>query len=137
MQALRIGLDLVSVEQVSESIATHGERYLRRTYSEDELRDCGGQHHRLAARFAAKEATMKVLDRGDESLPWTSIAVHRDDTGRPSLVLTGAAAELAKRRGIDRFELSLTHDGGFGAAVVVALSEPAVRIPPVANEFDR
>jgi holo-[acyl-carrier protein] synthase len=122
MQGLHIGLDLVSVDQVTDSIATHGERYLSRTYTDDELRDCGGQPHRLAARFAAKEATMKALDRGDEALPWTSIAVHRDESGRPTLVLTGAAAELAKRRGIDSFELSLTHDGGFGAAVVVALS---------------
>jgi holo-[acyl-carrier protein] synthase len=118
---LRIGLDLVSVDAVRESIATHGERYLSRTYTDDELRECDGRPERLAARFAAKEAVMKALDRGDEPLPWTSIAVHRDESGRPSLVLTGAAAELASRRGLGTFELSLTHEAGFGAAVVVAL----------------
>ena len=117
-----MGLDLVSVESVAEAIATHGERYLRRTYSEAELRDCAGEPERLAARFAAKEATMKVLDRGDESLPWTSIAVHRDATGRPSLVLSGAAAELAERRGLGAFELSLTHEAGYAAAVVLAIA---------------
>jgi holo-[acyl-carrier protein] synthase len=119
---MRVGLDLVSVEAVTEAIATHGDRYLERTYTPEELRDCGGQPHRLAARFAAKEATMKALDRGDEALPWTSIAVHRDRSGRPTLELTGAAAALAASRGLTRFEVSLTHDGGFGAAIVIALT---------------
>lgn len=119
---MRIGLDLVSVEVVAASIAEHGDRYLTRTYTPDELFDCGGEPQRLAARFAAKEATMKVLDRGEEALPWTSIGVRRDPSGRPTLELTGAAAELAARRGLSRFELSLTHEGQFGAAVVLAMS---------------
>ena len=120
---MRVGLDLVSVDAVAEAIALHGERYLTRTYTAEELRECGGQPHRLAARFAAKEATMKVLDRGDEALPWTSIAVERQGTGRPRLTLTGAAAELAADRGIAHFEVSLTHDGGYSAAIVVGLPE--------------
>jgi len=119
----RIGLDLVSVEAVEQSIAVHGDRYLIRTFTDDELRECGGRPDRLAARFAAKEAVMKALDRGDEPLPWTSIATRRDATGRPTVVLTGAAAELAARRGLAIFELSLTHDAGYGAAVVLALPE--------------
>jgi holo-[acyl-carrier protein] synthase len=122
MPGFRIGLDLVSVEAVAAAIATHGDRYLRRTYTEEELRDCAGEPERLAARFAAKEAAMKALDRGDEPLPWTSIAVHRDAGGRPTLQLSGAAAELAARRGLANFELSLTHDGGYSAAVVLASS---------------
>lgn len=120
MAGMRIGLDLVSVEAVVTAIAAHGERYLTRTYTDEELRDCGGEPHRLAARFAAKEAVMKALDRADEPIPWTSISVHRDQSGRPSLVLSGAAAELAAKRGLASFELSLTHDGGYGAAVVLA-----------------
>jgi holo-[acyl-carrier protein] synthase len=122
MPGFRIGLDLVSVEAVATAIATHGDRYLRRTYTEEELRDCAGEPERLAARFAAKEAAMKALDRGDEPLPWTSIAVHRDAGGRPTLRLSGAAAELAARRGLASFELSLTHDGDYSAAVVLASS---------------
>jgi holo-[acyl-carrier protein] synthase len=119
---LRVGLDLAGVAGVADSIALHGERYLRRVYTDDELRESGGEPHRLAARFAAKEATMKALDRGDEALPWTSIGVHGDVGGRPQLVLTGAAAELARARGVTSFELSITHDGGYAAAVVLAIS---------------
>jgi holo-[acyl-carrier protein] synthase len=118
---MRVGLDLVSVAAVAESIATHGERYLQRTYTEAELRDCGGRPERLAARFAAKEAVMKALDRGDEALPWTSIAVERDPSGRPTVALTGAAAALASARGLGSFEVSLTHDGDYSAAIVIGL----------------
>jgi holo-[acyl-carrier protein] synthase len=122
---VRIGLDLVSVRTVAEAIETHGERYLRRTYTDEELRECGGRPERLAARFAAKEAAMKALDRGDEPLPWTSIAIARGESGRPTVVLTGAAAALAERRGLRAFEVSLTHEGEYAAAVVVAFgSDP-------------
>jgi holo-[acyl-carrier protein] synthase len=117
---MRVGLDLVSVPAVADAIAVHGERYLHRTYTEAELRDCGGRPDRLAARFAAKEAVMKALDRRDEALPWTSIAVERDAGGRATVALTGAAAALAADRGVSGFEVSLTHDGDYSAAIVVA-----------------
>jgi holo-[acyl-carrier protein] synthase len=117
----RIGLDLVSVDAVADAIATHGDRYLERTYTAEELSDCGGEPHRLAARFAAKEALMKALDRGDEAMPWTSISVSRDPSGRPVLSLTGETAALAEARGVQSLQVSLTHDGAYSAAVVLAV----------------
>jgi len=120
-----VGLDLTAVADVEASIGVHGGRYLSRVYTSRELRDCatlGGvpDAGRLAARFAAKEAAMKVLRVGDEALPWQAIGVLSGPGGRPSLELTGAAGELARRRGIDSLELSLTHEGPFAAAIVVA-----------------
>ena len=122
---LRGGIDLMSVEAVEESIRVHAGRYLRRVYTSRELRDCatsGGvpDARRLAARFAAKEAAMKVLRGGDEPLPWQTIGVLADRFGRPAIELTGAAGELARRRGIEALDVSLTHEGPFAAAVVVA-----------------
>ena len=118
---MRVGLDLVSVAAVAEAVEAHGDRYLERTYTPAELDECAGRPDRLAARFAAKEAAMKALDPGDEALPWTSIAVRRAAGGRPALELTGAAAELAAVRGLTRFEVSLTHDGDYSAAIVLGL----------------
>jgi holo-[acyl-carrier protein] synthase len=122
---LRVGIDLMSVEAVEASIRVHAGRYLRRVYTSRELRDCatsGGvpDARRLAARFAAKEAAMKVLRAGDEALPWQTIGVSADRFGRPAIELTGAAGELARRRGIETLDVSLTHEGPFAAAVVVA-----------------
>jgi holo-[acyl-carrier protein] synthase len=122
---LRVGIDLMSVDAVEESIRVHAGRYLRRVYTSRELRDCatsGGapDARRLAARFAAKEAALKVLRAGDEAVPWQTVGVLTDRFGRPSIELTGAAAELARRRGVEALDVSLTHEGPFAAAVVVA-----------------
>jgi holo-[acyl-carrier protein] synthase len=115
----RIGVDLVDVGEVEESLRVHAERYLARVYTDAERRDCGTRAECLAARFAAKEATMKVLGRADEALDWRSIGVRVDARGRPSLELTGAALDLARRRGITRLSVDLTSERSLAAAVVV------------------
>jgi holo-[acyl-carrier protein] synthase len=117
---VKVGIDLVSPDEVRESVSAHGDRYLRRVFTDDELLDCGVQAQRLAARFAAKEAAMKALGRTDEPLPWRSIGVRNDADGRPSLVLSGQAAALAKRRGVADMSVSLTHEGQLAGAVVLA-----------------
>ena len=113
-------MDIACVDEVRESIRAHGQRYLERVYTADELRDCGSSARRLAARFAAKEAAMKVLRREDEALPWTSIAVRCHERGAPTLELRGAAADLARRRGFTELSLSITDHGALAAAVVLA-----------------
>lgn len=121
----RVGIDLIAVECVEESIRTHEDRYLKRVYTPRELADCrtdsGIDAERLAARFAAKEATMKVLrPAATAAVPWNSIGVRRDAGGAPELELSGSAATLASDVGISDFAISLSHDGGFAAAIVVA-----------------
>jgi holo-[acyl-carrier protein] synthase len=78
-----------------------------------------GPGHRLAARFAAKEAVLKILD-GPEPAPWTSIEVHRGENDRPELVLSTIAADQARRQGIRHLSVSLSHGGGVATATVVA-----------------
>jgi holo-[acyl-carrier protein] synthase len=122
--SLRVGIDLVDVKQVEDSVSVHGERYLHRVYSDQELSDSQARPERLAARFAAKEATMKALGRGDEGLGWTSITVVRGADGEPSIELTGEAARLAERRGMRSMSVSLTHERDHAAAVVVMETHP-------------
>jgi holo-[acyl-carrier protein] synthase len=117
---IRVGIDLVATDEVRESLQTHGDRYLNRIYTDLEQRDCRSDPARLAVRFAAKEATMKALGRRDEPISWRSIAVALDAAGRPSLQLTAGAAELARRRGVRRLEVSLTETRSQGAALVLA-----------------
>jgi holo-[acyl-carrier protein] synthase len=127
---VKIGLDLVAVASVAESIDRHAASYLERVFTSEELDDCTGpgaaapDPARLAARFAAKEATLKVLAGRDDAIPWQSIGVRRGDDGAPSLELTGAAACAARERGIEELNLSMTHEGPFAAAVVVATLGP-------------
>ena len=115
-----MGIDLVAVAEVAEAIATHGDRYLRRVYTARERADCRDDPARLAARFAAKEAVRKAL-RGD-GVAWPSVEVRLETDGSPSLHLYGRAAELAETAGLAEFAVSLTHEAGLAAAVVVASS---------------
>jgi holo-[acyl-carrier protein] synthase len=115
---------------VRESIDRHADRYLERVYTPEELSDCGApgeiDAERLASRFAVKEAAMKCLRPApDDAVPWSTIAVHRDDAGTIDVELSGRAAELAADAGISGFEASLTHEADFAAAVVIAELEGA------------
>ncbi len=124
--SLRLGIDLVAVEDVEESLNVHADRYLERIYSRRELADCRAASgaivaERLAARFAAKEAAIKVLRPGaDTSVPWQSIEVVREGGDGVELVLSGRAADLARAAGLASFAVSLTHEGSYAAAVVLA-----------------
>lgn len=127
--ALRVGTDLASVDAVRDSVETHGEHYLERIYTERELADCSTgtslDHERLAARFAAKEATLKVLRPDEQGIPWNTIEVFRHPSGWVDLRLSGPAAELAAAAGISELALSIAHEHGFATAVVVATAPRA------------
>ncbi len=123
--SLRIGLDLVAVETIARTLdGEHASHYLERIYTEREIEDCRGpsgeiEPERLAARFAAKEATIKALPGSGEAVRLTSIEVIRDSSGTVHLQLSGRAAELADAAEITEFAISLSHEAGFAAAAVI------------------
>jgi holo-[acyl-carrier protein] synthase len=123
--AIRVGTDLVAIHQVTESVDRFGARYLERVYTAHELRSCSGspasRMASLAARFAAKEATIKVLRPTGHQPDWRSMEVRRDPGGWCTMSLTGHAATLADQAGISDLAISLTHEKDLAAAVVVAV----------------
>jgi holo-[acyl-carrier protein] synthase len=125
--AIRVGSDVLSVQQVTESVARFGDRYLMRVFTEHELSSADGsplvRAARLAARFAAKEATIKVLRPVDYQPDWRSIEVQRHAGGWCTMALSGHASDLAEQAGITDMAVSLTHEGDLAAAVVVALCQ--------------
>jgi holo-[acyl-carrier protein] synthase len=124
---VRVGTDLVPVDQVAESVARFGDRYLGRVYTPHEVACCPGTPSvtaaGLAARFAAKEATIKVLRPLEHRPDWRSIEVRRQPGGWCALHLTDEAARLARQQGITDLAVSLTHEAGMAAAVVVAVCD--------------
>jgi holo-[acyl-carrier protein] synthase len=122
---LHVGIDIVSVEEVSQSLERFGERYVRRVFTDHEAEYCRAgagraAAERFAARFAAKEATLKALRPETPSADWRSIEVLRHASGRCEVVLHGEAAALATRQGICALALSMSHHADSAAAVVVA-----------------
>lgn len=122
---LRVGADLVEISQVTEAISRFGPRYLRRVFTDREVDSCQGDPSvvaaGLAARFAAKEATVKVLRPSGAGPDWRSIEVVRHRAGWCDLHLTGQARRLADEAGISKLALSMSHEAGMAGAVVVAM----------------
>ena len=123
---LRIGHDLMAVDEVRDSVARFGDRYLRRVYRPAELAYCQTSvaefEMRLAARFAAKEAAIKVLRPNGEWPPWDEIEVVRHSSGWCSIALHGSAAVLAERENVTILSCSMSHSGSYASAVVLAQS---------------
>ena len=121
-----IGIDAVEIDRFRRVLArTPG--VARRLFTEGE-RAYGARFKdpapRLAARFAAKEATMKVLRVGDEAVPGPSIEIRRSEGGAPTVLLHGPAAAIAAEHGIADLALSFTHEEDYAGAVVVAELKP-------------
>ncbi|WP_072688132.1 holo-ACP synthase [Rhodococcus marinonascens] len=118
----RIGCDVMMVEHVRSSVERFGDRYLTRIFTRHELETCGGpaRDQRLAARFAAKEAVVKVLRPGDIALPWQSIEIRRESWGGCGVYLSGNASNLAERQGLGGFHVSISHEADVAFAMVTA-----------------
>ncbi|MFW6079928.1 MAG: holo-ACP synthase [Gemmatimonadota bacterium] len=118
-----IGTDIVAVDRIGAFRARHGERGLHRLFASDELDYCLGLARplpSLAARFAAKEAFFKAVGTGCGSGGrWTDVAVRHDARRAPRLDLRGRAAESARRAGVRRLHLSLSHTMRHATAYVV------------------
>ena len=122
---LGVGTDLIETRRIQESIERYGERFLERVFTAGEMAYCMRKKKNaaesFAARFAAKEAGAKALGTGiSRGITWKELEVRREPSGRPTLHLSGRAAELAKAMGVRRIQLSLTHSRELAMAVVVA-----------------
>ena len=124
------GIDTIEVERIERAIARPltGERFRARVFTEGEILYCEsrgrGRFQSYAARFAAKEATMKALGTGwNRNVGWSEIEVVRQRGQAPTIKLQGKAAAFASRRKIARFHLSLTHTSATAIAHVIAETE--------------
>ena len=117
MPTLQVGVDIVEIARVEESLRRFGDRFRRRVYTPGELAETGERGPSLAARFAAKEATVKAL--GSSAVALHEIEVVRPSGARPELRLSGRAAARAAELGVQEIALSLSHSRDFAVAMVV------------------
>jgi holo-[acyl-carrier protein] synthase len=117
-----IGVDVVEIERFRTSLArTPSMR--DRLFTAVELEYAAAKADpvpSLAARFAAREATMKALGLGLGAFGFHEVWVHRAASGAPSLVVEGRAAELAAAAGVVRWHLSVSHSELVAVAYVIA-----------------
>ena len=126
MSVLGIGIDATDIPRVAAMVAKHGDRFLRRVFTDGEIAYC--TRHRdpaphLAGRFAAKEAAMKALGTGHaHGVLWTDVEVVRDD-GPPRLLLHGAAAARAAVLRVHQSLLTISHAEAIAVAQVLLIGE--------------
>jgi holo-[acyl-carrier protein] synthase len=117
------GIDIAEVPRIAQSISRFGNRFVRRIFTEAEIRYCESKANRVeryAARFAAKEAGMKAIGTGwNHGVTWHDVEVCREPGGRPTIALHGKAAEFAVRLGVNHIALSLSHTPEIAIAQVI------------------
>jgi len=127
------GIDLIEISRIEKALRRHGERFLKRVFTDAELaplrsKKIGTAQPRvvvaeLAARFAAKEACSKALGTGIGPVSWKEMEVLNEPSGKPTLRLSGKAAQIAGFLGFTTWTVSLTHSRDTAAAVVVCAGE--------------
>jgi holo-[acyl-carrier protein] synthase len=121
---LSVGVDIIEIERIKQVLQRHGERFLRRVYTEAEIAYCRGRVPELAARFAAKEAMSKALGTGlvgRGGIFWREVEVLPDARGKPLVHLHGQAQDRAQSLGLKKFAISLSHSQEYAVAFVVAM----------------
>ncbi|MCK9519766.1 MAG: holo-ACP synthase [Dehalococcoidia bacterium] len=114
-----VGIDIIEIDRVADVIERHGDRFLNRIYTPDEIAHCRGRVSELAARFAAKEAVMKALGTGVRGVSWKDIEVLPNRRGKPLVFLYGRGAARARHIELRGLEISLTHSKLYAIASVV------------------
>ena len=117
-----IGVDLVEIERFRRTLErTPG--IIDRCFTDAERAYAEKRRdptERFAVRFAAKEAVMKALGVGIGEVRLRDIEIERAESGRPSIVLHGTAADLARERGVTDWLLTMTHTASMAEAIAVA-----------------
>jgi len=115
-----IGIDLALIPRVREIVGRWNERFLRRVFTDEEIAYCQRRRDpipHLAARFAAKEATLKALGTGLRmGISWREMEVRRERGEAPRMVLSGRCRDVALAKGGHRVLITLTHDGDYALA---------------------
>jgi holo-[acyl-carrier protein] synthase len=116
-----VGIDIIEVGRVRKVLEKHGERFLSRVFTPNEVRQCRGKVSRLAGRFAAKEAISKALGTGLHGVAWREMEVVQLRSGRPTVTLHGNSKRRAELLGISAFDVSIADLAEFSIAIAVAV----------------
>ncbi|NMA51598.1 MAG: holo-ACP synthase [Peptococcaceae bacterium] len=118
-----VGTDIIEIDRIRQAIERSGNRFLERVFTPAEIAYCEAGRDRFpgyAARFAAKEAVLKVMGSGLQHCRWVDVEVRRGTDGPPEVMLHGNAAELARARGIREWYLSVSHSKKNAVAFAIA-----------------
>ena len=117
------GIDMIEIPRIRKAMARWGEVFLRRIYTEAEIERYRAKPSSLAARFACKEAVMKLLGTGRRGVSWRDIETLSHPSGRPVVKLYGRAKDKAQTLGFTEINVSLSHSQEYAIASVIGSTE--------------
>lgn len=120
-----LGTDIVEIVRIGQMIERHGERFLNRIYTDDEIRYCQRRKHsyqHFAGRWAAKEAVMKAVGTGFvRGVHWRDIEVYSHKSGKPNIRLSGGVRELTDGLDIDEILITISHCRAYATATAIGV----------------
>jgi holo-[acyl-carrier protein] synthase len=129
MRIVGVGTHIVECLRIAQLIERHGELFLNRVFTAAEIQYCSERNaatQHYAARWAAKEATLRALGSGwTRGIGWRDIEVAVGPHESAQLQLYGGVQEIAARQSIDQWKLSLSHCRTHATATVLAMATDA------------
>lgn len=127
MDIIGIGTDITECLRIARMIERHGELFIGRIYTADEIQYCQSRRQatqHFAGRWAAKEAVLKALGTGwVKGISWRDIEILNEPSGQPVVELRGGAKEVARQLGITRMLVSISHCHTHATAYAIAVGE--------------
>jgi holo-[acyl-carrier protein] synthase len=135
-ETTELGIDLVRVSRIRDSLARFGDRFSKRVLTPTEMAYVRGRPETMAGRWAAKEAVSKVLGLGVRGIGWRDIEIERLPTGQPAVRLNGRAARRAEQLGMARVAISISHESDYAVAIAFGVRTAGGRFlyPPDIEE---
>ena len=122
------GIDIAETQRIEQALERHGDRFSQKIFTPSEIAYCErfkNKAERYAARFAAKEAAFKALGTGwANGIRWLDVEISHQASGKPELLLSGRARELANELGVTRAVVSISHANRYVVAQVILESNP-------------
>jgi holo-[acyl-carrier protein] synthase len=135
-ETTELGIDIIRVSRIKESLARFGDRFTNRVLTPAEAAYVRNRPETLAGRWAAKEAVSKVLGLGVRGIGWRDIEVERLPTGQPAIRLHGRAERRAEQLGMGRVAVSISHESDYAVAIAYGVRTAGGRFlfPPDIEE---
>ena len=127
MNVIGIGTDITECLRIARMIERHGELFINRVYTPEEIRYCQSRKQatqHFTGRWAAKEAVLKALGTGwARGITWRDVEVRNEPGGKPLVAIRGGAREVAEQLGITEVLITISHCRTHATAYALAIGE--------------
>jgi holo-[acyl-carrier-protein] synthase len=116
---IKCGIDTIEISRLMDIKPSIFDRFVKRVYTEEELKQGSRNFETLSGIFAAKEAVAKALGTGIGYVSWQDIEIYHQSNGEPEVRLSGNAAIVAKEKGLKNWCVSISHDRNKAIAMAI------------------